>query len=140
MNIKTLGIAFACAAGFGCATAPTESAPVRNTGAFVEPGPSRVANWVDLGPAVAQDEFIHTIAVSDPNPFGELMVKGVAGEPKISTIRIEYPDHSVQQVTLDKRFVVGEGQVIELRQRRAIAKITVITAGNSNGAFTVFGA
>lgn len=129
-------IAIACLFGIGCATAPP---PSPNTGSFHEPT-GNVAQWVELGPLVLVDEFSHTIDVRDPNPFGELLVKGTAGEPKISQLQIEYGDHTVYNVDLNRRLVPGEGQVIELRQRRAITKITVFTAGNSNGSFTIFGA
>jgi hypothetical protein len=136
-------IAIACLllAG-GCATAPADP-PVTpaNPGAFSsQPPTTAVANWVELGPAVPRDEFSHTIDVSDPNPFGELLVKATAGEPKISQLQIEYGDRTVYKVDLNRRMVAGDGQVIELRQRRAITKITVYTDGNSKGSFQVFGA
>jgi hypothetical protein len=125
----------------GCATAQPEP-PVSpaNTGAFTSQPAGPVANWVDLGPAMAVNEVTHAIEVRDPNPFGELLVKATAGEPKISQLQIEYGDHTTYKVDFNRRMVAGDGQVIELRQRRAITKITVFTDGNSNGSFQIFGA
>src|SRR5512138_3147317 len=123
----------------GCAAAPPPPPSTPNNGSFHE-APGAVAQWVDLGPVVPVDELTHRIDVSDPNAFGELLVKGTAGEAKISQVQIEYPDHTVYNVDLQRRLEPGEGQVIELRQRRPITKITIYTSGNSNGTFTIFGA
>lgn len=64
----------------------------------------------------------------------------MSGEPEIAQVQIEYMDKSVKKVDLNKRFVPGDGQVVELRENRPIEKIIFFMDPDSKGTFEIFGA
>lgn len=95
--------------------------------------------WVLLA-EVPVVEVTQTIPVTSTEPFGQLIVKGIDGAPEIEQIEIEYADRGSRVVRLDRKLPAGEGQVIELRERRPIAKLVVTTDPDAPGRYVVFGA
>ena len=128
------------AAGCYSQTPPAEPA---NTGAYQQPTSPAVSagDWVELAPPVTTTNMQQdiTVGVTD-RPFSQLMVKAVDGEPQIETLEIQYMDDDLKQVTVHRKLLAGDGQVIELRQRAVIKKITVFTQPDSHGTYTIFGA
>jgi hypothetical protein len=117
-------------------------APASNhVGAYRDPvaAAPAVRDWVVLGDNVPAVALQQQVIVQSPHAFGQLLVKGVSGAPEIQQIEIEYDDKSVHTVTLERTLPAGEGQVIELRDRRAIRKLTVFTDPDGQGTYAVFG-
>ena len=122
-----------------CGGAPSPA--TNHVGAYRDPAaaPPAVRDWVVLGDNVAAVSLQQQVVVRSPQAFGQLLVKGVTGAPEIQQIEIEYDDKSVHTVTLDRTLPAGEGQVIELRDRRAITRLTVFTDPDGQGTYAVFG-
>ena len=100
-----------------------------------------VEGWVNLGAPVEVSPMQRTLQLSGQGgQLGQILIKGVAGEPEIAQIQIEYMDKSVKKVDLNKRFVPGDGQVVELRENRPIEKIIFFIDPDSQGTFEIFGA
>ena len=72
-------------------------------------------------------------------PLSSLLVKGVSGEPEVQHIRIEYMDKSIRGVEVGRRFVPGDGQVIELPEHRPIEKIIVFLDPDTRGSVEILG-
>jgi len=125
----------------GCATRPEPVNTPANTGAYREPSaPPEVTDWVMLSPTVQTSSMQQLIEVGTTNrPFSQLLLKAVDGEPQIEMLQIQYADDELKQVDVHRKLVAGDGQVIELRENRAIKKITVITDPDSHGSYTIFG-
>lgn len=121
-----------------CASAPP---PNNHVGAYRDPAAAApaVRDWVVLGNGVPAIDLQQQIIVTRPTAFDQLLVKGVSGAPEIQQIEIQYDDRSVHTVTLDRKLPAGEGQVIELRDRRAITRLTVFTDPDGQGSYSVFG-
>ena len=138
MKQAILGLAL-----FACAPSPATSAPgPNNPGAFTEPAPaSPVRGWVVLARGPADPAAVsRTFDISEPAPVAQIMVKAVEGAPEIEQIQIEYVDDSQPQVVrLERPLGTGDGQVIELRQRKQISKLVVVTDPDSTGEYIVFG-
>ena len=98
-----------------------------------------VRDWVVIGNGVPAVNLQQQIMLTQPTAFNQLLVKGVSGAPEIQQIEIQYDDKSVHTVTLDRKLPEGEGQVIELRDRRAITRLTVFTDPDGQGSYSVFG-
>jgi len=124
-----------------CATQPQQVTTPTNTGAYREPSaPPEVTDWVVLSPTVQTGSMQQLIEVGTTNrPFSQLLLKAVDGEPQIEMLQIQYADDELKQVDVHRKLVAGDGQVIELREKRAIKKITVITDPDSHGSYTIFG-
>ena len=121
-------------------TPPAEPA---NTGAYQQPASPAVgaSDWVVLAPTVTTTNMQQTVEVGvTDRPFSQLMLKAVDGEPQIETLEIQYMDDNLKQVTVHRKLLAGDGQVIELRERAVIKKITVFTQPDSHGSYTIFGA
>ncbi|HEU0036502.1 MAG TPA: hypothetical protein VFQ53_38080 [Kofleriaceae bacterium] len=131
----------ACAPRTTSYPAPASPPPPSNAGAFheVQPRQPVVADWFVLGQAVQTGELTQTIYVDGRDPVSQLLVKADSGEPEIEQIEITYSDNQSKRVTLDRKLVAGDGQVIELRERRAIQKIVVYADPDSRGQYTIFG-
>jgi len=131
----------ACVFVVACApnASPPPAAPQQaNAGAFGESPGAAVRSWVVLGEADAID-LSQTHVVTSREPFDELLVKATDGAPEIEQIQIELEDHTSKLIRLDKKLPAGEGQVIELRDKRPISKIIVFTDPDSKGRYMVFG-
>ncbi|HEY5937373.1 MAG TPA: hypothetical protein VIU61_22150 [Kofleriaceae bacterium] len=115
--------------------------PNNHVGAYRDPAVSApaVRDWVVIGTGVPAVNLQQQIMLTQPRAFGQLLVKGVSGAPEIQQIEIQYDDKSVHTVTLDRTLPEGEGQVIELRDRRAIMRLTVFTDPDGQGSYSVFG-
>jgi hypothetical protein len=128
---------------FACAPPPATTAPgPNNPGAFSEPAPaSPVRGWVVLARGPANGTAVsHTHEVTDPAPVAQLLVKAIQGAPEIEQIEIEYVDDQMPQIVrLERRLAEGDGQVIELRAKRQISKLVVVTDPDSTGEYIVFG-
>lgn len=129
------------AAACGGAGAPTETPrPSSETGGYRAEQPA-VDTWQRLGTPVEIAPAQAVVEVGGTGgKIGALLIKGVAGEAEIEQIHIEYMDEQSKRVDLSKRFLPGDAQVIELREDRAISKITVILDPDSTGTFEIFGA
>ena len=125
----------------GCYSQPPPVAPT-NAGAYQQPSsPAEVRDWVVLTQAVPTTNMQQVVEVGVTNrPFSQLMLKAVDGEPQIESLQIEYMDDDMKQVTVHRKLVAGDGQVIELQQKAVIKKITVFTQPDSKGSYTIFGA
>ena len=132
------------------ACAPRSVTPVpssENAGAFADPparvmpredGSEAVRGWVVLGRAQTTN-LSQTHVVTTGEPFAQILVKAVDGEAEIEQIEITYRDHQSRVVRLGRRLVAGDGQVIELREKRPIEKIVVHTDPDSRGDYVLFG-
>jgi hypothetical protein len=111
-----------------------------NPGAFSDDS-SPVRGWVVIGGAEANENgaMSQSYDVDTRQPFAQLLVKAVDGAPEIEQIQIEYDTHETRLVPFARRLAAGEGQVIELREKRPIAKIVVYTDPDSSGRYIVFG-
>jgi hypothetical protein len=123
------------------ACAANSGAPNATGGAYRDPeiAAPAVRDWVVLGSEIPAVNLQQQVIVTSPAAFGQLLVKGVSGAPEIQQIEIQYDDKSVHTVTLDRTLPAGEGQVIELRDRRAITRLTVFTDPDGRGSYAVFG-
>jgi hypothetical protein len=130
-----------------CAPSAVPAPSTANSGAFVDPparvlptsgGGEAVKGWVVLGKAHTVD-LAQTHLITTTEPFDELLVKAVDGEPEIEQIEIQYRDRQSRTVRLERRFAAGEGQVIELRDKRAIEKIVVHTDPDTQGDYVLYG-
>ena len=121
-----------------CGGAPP---PDSHVGAYRDPAVSApaVRDRVVIGNGVPAVNLQQQIMLTQPTAFNQLLVKGVSGAPEIQQIEIQYDDKSVHTVTLDRKLPEGEGQVIELRDRRAITRLTVFTDPDGQGSYSVFG-
>ncbi|MBA3820444.1 MAG: hypothetical protein H0X17_16250 [Deltaproteobacteria bacterium] len=132
-------------AALGCGGAPITHVeptprPSMASGGFQAEQP-RVEGWVLLGAPVAVTPIQHTITVAGQGGnIAQLLVKGVSGESEIAQITIEYMDKQVKRVDLQRKFLPGDGQVIELKADRPIDKIIVFLDPDSKGTFEIFGA
>jgi hypothetical protein len=137
MKAASLALAlFACAA-------PVATPPPTNAGAFQDPAAgSPVTGWLVLarGPA-AHTAGTLTFDVTERTPVSQLLLKAVDGAPEIEQIEIEYTGNQGSQIIrLGRPLNAGDGQVIELRNRRQISKLIVVTDPDSSGEYIVFGA
>jgi len=99
-----------------------------------------VTEWVNLGTPSEVTPLQRTLQLNGyGGAIGQLLIKGVAGEPEIDRVQVEYVDKNVKSVELNKRFVPGDGQVIQLKEARPIEKIIVYTDPDSAGTFEIFG-
>jgi hypothetical protein len=137
MKYLLLTLLFACNPNGPTAVQPRPVAT--NSGAFSDPAPAGINSWIELGGAQAVNTS-QTHQVTTLEPFAQLMVKAVDGELEIEQIQIEYANHENRIVQMKRKFVKGEGQVIELREKRPIAKIIVFTDPDSTGSYIVYGA
>jgi len=109
-------------------------------GGFQAPPQQVVATWVSLGSPAPISAVQQTLELGgEPGPVSQLLVKGVSGEPEIDLIQIEYMDKSLKGVELKKRFVPGDGQVIELKEHRPIRKIIVFIDPDTQGTVEILG-
>jgi len=100
-----------------------------------------VEGWVNFGAPVEVSPIQRTLVMSaQGGQVAQLLIKGVSGEPEIAQIQIEYLDKSIKKVDINKRFVPGDGQVVELRENRPIEKIIFFMDPDSKGTFEIFGA
>ncbi|HLL23240.1 MAG TPA: hypothetical protein VK427_13980 [Kofleriaceae bacterium] len=100
-----------------------------------------VEGWVDLGTPVTISPVERRIELAGrAGKIAQLMFKGVSGEPEIAQVRIVYMDKTERTVELNKRFLPGDGQVVELKEDRPIQTISIFLDPDSQGTFTVFGA
>ena len=127
----------------GCGGSQSMDPPPRPSpaeGGFQAQQP-RVEGWVNLGVPVEETPIQRTLYIQGHGgQIAQLLIKGVSGEPEIAQIQVEYMDKTVKRVELNKRFMPGDGQVIELRNDRPIEKITIITDPDSRGVVEIFGA
>lgn len=125
----------------GCYSQTPPPAPA-NTGAYQQPSsPPEVRDWVVLAPAVTTTNMQQTVEVGvTDRPFSQLLLKAVDGEPQIESLEIQYMDDDLKQVTVHRKLLAGDGQVIELQQNGVIKRITVFTQPDSHGSYTIFGA
>lgn len=127
-----------------CAT-PTAPPPAHQPppGAYsqqTQPRRLTDADWVVLGQAPVAG-VSQTVEVSTTQPFSHLRVEAVEGAPEIEQLEIEYANNGGSRVVrLSKTLAEGEGQVIELRERKPIARIVVVTDPDAAGQFVIFGA
>ena len=114
--------------------------PSHAEGGFqAQPAPV-VTDWVSLGSPAPVTPSQQTLELhGEPGAFSQLMVKGVSGEPEVAHIRIEYMDKSIKGVQVQRRFVPGDGQVIELKEHRPISKIIVFLDPDSQGTVEILG-
>jgi hypothetical protein len=97
--------------------------------------------WRNLGQPVEVSQIQRTLQLSGQGgKIATLMIKGVSGEPEIEQVLIEYMDQAQKKVDVNRRFVPGDGQVLELQDDRPINKIIVIMDPDSQGTFEIFGA
>lgn len=141
--MRKLLIVFALGCGGGAGNlSGTESAPRPSPaeGGFqAQPAPV-VREWVALGVPAPVTPAQQTLELGGhPGAVSSLLVKGVSGEPEIQHIRIEYMDKSIRGVDVGKRFVPGDGQVIELKEHRPIQKIIVFLDPDSQGSVEILG-
>jgi hypothetical protein len=136
-HLLTLFFVVACAPNGTRAIAAPRSAP--DSGAFQDPSPAVIDKWVTIAEAPTIDLSQEHVILSRES-FGQLLVKAIDGAPEIEQIEIEYADHESRVVKLERKLVTGEGQVIELREKRPIAKLVVFTDPDSSGTYVVFGA
>jgi hypothetical protein len=138
MKHAILGLAL-----FACATPPATSASgPNNPGAFTEPAAaSPVRGWVVLARGPADPAAVsRTYEITEPSAVAQIMVKSIEGSPEIEQIQIEYVDDSQPQVVrLERPLSQGDGQVIELRHKKQISKLVVVTDPDSTGEYIVFG-
>ena len=127
----------------GCGGSQTMEPPPRPQpaeGGFQAAQP-RVEGWVNLGVPVEDTDIQRTLYIDGQGgQIGQLLIKGVSGEPEVAQVQIEFMDKSVKRVELNKRFLPGDGQVIELRDERPIQKVTIIVDPDSKGVVEIFGA
>lgn len=103
--------------------------------------PPRVEGWVNLGVPVEETSIQRTLYVDGHGgQIAQLLIKGVSGEPEVAQVQVEYMDKTVKRVDLNKRFMPGDGQVIELKVDRPIQKVTLILDPDSQGVVEIFGA
>jgi hypothetical protein len=137
MRAALLGLTLAaCAANGSTAVPPAASLP---PGGFRDEAVTApVQRWVLLGerPVVNVSQ---TIDVATTEPFTQLIVKGIDGAPDIEQIEIEYADQGSRVVRLQRKLPAGEGQVIELRERRPIARLVVTTDPDAPGRYVILG-
>ena len=127
----------------GCGGSQTMEPPPRPEpaqGGFQAEQP-RVEGWVNLGVPVEETPIQRTVYIDGQGgQIAQLLIKGVSGEPEIAQVQIEYMDKTVKRVDLNKRFMPGDGQVIELKTDRPIQKVTLILDPDSKGIVEIFGA
>ena len=100
-----------------------------------------VEGWVHLGAPVEVTPLQRNVQVSGQGgQIAQLLIKGVSGEPEISQIQVEYADKGIKRIDINRRFVPGDGQVIELQESRPIEKIMIFMDPDSGGTFEIFGA
>jgi hypothetical protein len=99
-----------------------------------------VDSWIRLGTPVEVSPIQQNVDVGGRGgAIAQLLIKGVSGEPEIATVQIEYLDKTMKKVDLHRRFVPGDGQVVELKIERPIDKIIVHLDPDSRGTFEIFG-
>jgi hypothetical protein len=139
VNVKAASLTLALVA---CA-APVATPPPDNAGAYRSPAASGpVTSWLVLarGPAAGTAGTL-TFRIDERTPVAQLLVKAVDGAPEIEQIEIEYTGNQGSQIIrLGRALAEGDGQVIELRDRRQISKLIVTTDPDSTGEYIVFGA
>jgi hypothetical protein len=127
----------------GACAAPVATPPPDNAGAYRNPATTApVTGWLVLarGPAAGTAGTL-TFRIDERTPVAQLLVKSVAGAPEIEQIEIEYTGNQGSQIIrLGRTLPEGDGQVIELRDRRQISKLIVTTDPDSTGEYIVFGA
>jgi hypothetical protein len=129
----------ACAPN-GTTPAPAQPQPT-NAGVFREPTPRvPVHDWVVLSGVTATANTAQDIPVGAGEAFSQLLVKAIAGEPEIEQMEIYFANDESRLIKLDHKLVAGDGQVIELREKRAIKRIIVYTDPDSQGTYTIYGA
>lgn len=137
-HLITLALVAACTPN-GARVPEAPASNVSNTGAFQEPEAAVIHKWVTIAEAPTIDLSQEHVILTRES-FGQLLVKATDGAPEIEQIEIEYADHESRVVKLERKLVTGEGQVIELREKRPIAKLVVHTDPDSSGTYRVFGA
>ena len=131
-------VLFAGACGGASVTPAPRPQPAQ--GGFQAP-PAAVEGWRNLGTPVEVSTMQRTLQLSGQGGrIATLMIKGVSGEPEIEQVVIEYMDQNQKTVDVKRRFVPGDGQVLELKDDRPINKIIVIMDPDSQGTFEIFGA
>ena len=136
---RTMLLLFVVACG---GTAPAPQPTTTNSGAFHEPDRRVVRDWAVLSDAVTVDgtTLVHTLDLrADSPPVEQLLVKAIQGAPEIESLQIIYDDNNVEKVQLERVLNAGDGQVIELRGRRAIRQIVIATDPDSHGSFAIYG-
>jgi hypothetical protein len=97
--------------------------------------------WRNLGAMVEVSPIQRTIVLSGQGgKIATLMIKGVSGESEVEQVLIEYMDQAQKTVDVNRRFVPGDGQVLELKDDRPINKISIFLDPDSKGTFEIFGA
>ena len=130
--------ALGCGGGPGMQPAPR---PSPAEGGFQSQPAPVVRGWVPLGVPTQVTRMQQTLELGGaPGPITTLLVKGVSGEPEIDRIQVEYMDHTRKGVVLQKRFVPGDGQVVELESHRPIEKIIIFMDPDSEGTIEILGA
>ena len=140
-KLLILMLAVGCGGGTGgLSNANSTPRPSPTQGGFQAEATPVVASWVNLGSPAPTTQSQQTLQLDGQGgPVSQLLVKGVSGEPEIDLIQIEYMDKSLKGVELHKRFVPGDGQVIELKENRPIRKIIVFIDPDSQGTVEIFG-
>src|SRR5512139_3787273 len=138
-NFWTIALfALGCGGANTSTVAPTPRPSPAQGGFQAQPPP--VTSWVNLGVPVEVTPIERRIDLGgQPGSIGQLMIKGVSGEPEIAQVQVEYMDHSIKRVDINKRFQPGDGQVIELKEDRPIQNIVVFLDPDSQGTFEIFG-
>jgi hypothetical protein len=99
-----------------------------------------VEGWVRLATPVEISPMQHNVQVSGQGgAIAQLLIKGVSGEPEVASLEVVYLDKSEKKVEIHKRFVPGDGQVVELKDERPIDKIIVYIDPDSKGTVEIFG-
>jgi hypothetical protein len=130
----------------GCGGANTSTVqqtprPLAAEGGIRAEPPAVQQTWVNLGVPVEVSPIQRQLEVAGQGgAIDTLLIKGVSGELEISQVEIEFMDKSTKKVDLNRRFIPGDGQVIELREQRPIGKIIVYIDPDSNGVFEILGA
>jgi hypothetical protein len=139
---KTLSIALFVVGCGGSNLQTVQESPRPNPGqGGFQAGQPAVEGWVNLGVPVEETPLQRTLNVSGQGgQIAQLLIKGVSGESEIKQVQVQYADQSVKSVDLNKRFLPGDGQVIELKSDRPVEKIIIFMDANSTGTFEIFGA
>lgn len=134
-----LALAAGCAANSRPASEP-QNRPAPATGGYRAPEP-RAEAWIALGPTMETSPIQRTVEVGGHGGrISNLMIKGVHGEPEVTQVIIEYMDRAQKKVELQKTFLPGDAQVIELREDRPIGRIIVFVDPDTQGELQIFGA
>src|SRR5688572_26969548 len=109
-NAVLLSVVLGCGGG-NLTTVEQTPRPQASQGGFQATQPP-VEGWVALGVPAYVSPSQRTLQISGSGgAIGQLLIKGVSGEPEISLVTVEFMDKSQKSVELHRRFVPGDGQV-----------------------------